>query len=298
MRIAIAGATGLVGRPLTAAARAAGHEVVELSRSQGVDLTTGAGLDLTGVDAVVDVTSSPTQDPAEATGYFTSIAEHLGDAATAAGARRTVVLSIIGIDVAPEPYYRAKLAQERATQQHAPGPAVLRTSQFLDFPRQMLEWNRQGDEVTIPDMLTQPVAVSEVARVLLELAVAEHAPGAVMLRAAQFLDFPRQMLEWNRQGDEVTIPDMLMQPVAVDEVVRVLLELATAQSAPAITELAGPKRERLPDLVARLGSGVTIHTAPVSDEVRDGALLPGPDAIIAGGTFDDYLASYTNSSAV
>ena len=29
-----------------------------------------------------------------------------------------------------------------------------------------------------------------------------------------------------------------------------------------------------------------------------GALLPGPDAIIAGGTFDDYLASYTNSSAV
>jgi len=242
MRIAIAGATGLVGRPLTAAARAAGHEVVELSRSQGVDLTTGAGLDLTGVDAVVDVTSSPTQDPAEATGYFTSIAEHLGDAATAAGARRTVVLSIIGVDVAPEPYYRAKLAQERATQQHAPGPAVLRTSQFLDFPRQMLEWNRQGDEVTIPDMLMQPVAVSEVARVLLELAVAEDAP--------------------------------------------------------AITELAGPRREQLPELVERLGSGVTVHTAPVSDEVRDGALLPGPDAIIAGGTFDDYLASYTNSSAV
>jgi uncharacterized protein YbjT (DUF2867 family) len=242
MRIAIAGATGLVGRPLTAAARDAGHDVVELSRGQGVDLTTGAGLDLTGVEAVVDVTSSPVLDEDEATAYFTSIAEHLGDAATAAGARRTVVLSIIGIDVAPEPYYRAKLAQERATQ--------------------------------------------------------EHAPGAVMLRAAQFLDFPRQMLEWNRQGDEVTIPDMLMQPVAVDEVVRVLLELATAQSAPAITELAGPKRERLPDLVARLGSGVTIHTAAVSDEVRDGALLPGPGAIIAGATFDDYLASYTNSSAV
>jgi uncharacterized protein YbjT (DUF2867 family) len=242
MRIAIAGATGLVGRQLTAAARAAGHDVVELSRSQGVDLTTGAGLDLTGVDAVVDVTSSPNLDEGEATTYFTSIAEHLGDAATAAGARRAVVLSIIGVDVAPEPYYRAKLAQERATQAHAPGPVVLRTSQFLDFPRQMLEWNRQGDEVTIPDMLTQPVAVSEVARVL--------------------------------------------------------LELATAADAPAVVELAGPRRERLPELVGRLGSGVTIHTAPVSDEVRDGALLPGPDAIIAGPDFDDYLASYTNSSAV
>lgn len=241
MRIAIAGATGLVGRPLTAAARAAGHDVVELSRGQGVDLTSDVP-DLAGVEAVVDVTSSPNLDEGEATAYFTAVAEHLGDAATAAGARRAVVLSIIGVDIAPEPYYRAKLAQERATQEHAPGAAILRT--------------------------------------------------------AQFLDFPRQMLEWNRQGDEVTIADMLMQPVAVAEVVRVLLELAVAEDAPPITELAGPRRERLPELVGRLGSGVTIHTAPVSDEVRDGALLPGPDAIIAGPTFDDYLASYTNSSAV
>ena len=38
MRIAIAGATGLVGRELTAAARTAGHDVVELSRATGIEL--------------------------------------------------------------------------------------------------------------------------------------------------------------------------------------------------------------------------------------------------------------------
>ena len=58
MRIAIAGATGLVGRELVAIARAAGHDVVELSRSQGTDLVEGTGIEhtLEGVSTVVDVT--------------------------------------------------------------------------------------------------------------------------------------------------------------------------------------------------------------------------------------------------
>ena len=43
MRIAVAGGTGVVGRHVVEAARGRGHEVVVLARSQGVDLSTGAG---------------------------------------------------------------------------------------------------------------------------------------------------------------------------------------------------------------------------------------------------------------
>src|SRR4051812_17825277 len=116
MRIAIAGSTGLVGSKVLAAATAAGHEVVELARQHGIDLTVADGLaeHLAGVDAVIDVTQGPLDEP-EASEFFTAVARNLGEAASAAGVSRTVVLSIIGVDEMTDyGYYAAKLNQENA----------------------------------------------------------------------------------------------------------------------------------------------------------------------------------------
>ena len=234
MRVAIAGATGLVGRPLVQAFRQADHHVVELSRATGIDLSDGAGLDLTGVDVVIDVTNSPSLEQHEATRFFTSVAENFGRAATAAGVRRTVVLSIIGVDQTPEDgYFVAKLAHEHATQ--------------------------------------------------------EHAPNVRVLRAAQFHDFAGQMLGWMRDGDTAMIPDWPTQPVDLEEVIRVLLEVATREDGAALSELAGPQSERLPDMVARLDPSVAVTAGSASDAIRSGALRPGPDAIIAGDDFGSWL---------
>ncbi|GAA4857075.1 hypothetical protein [Saccharopolyspora cebuensis] len=235
MRIAIAGATGLVGRSLASRARQSGHTVVELSRSSGVDLRSGPVPDLTGVDAVIDVTNSSSMEQHEATTFFTSVAETLGRAATAAGIRRTVVLSIIGVDRTPEDgYFVAKLAHEHA--------------------------------------------------------VSEHAPGVRILRAAQFHDFADQMLGWVRDGSTATIPDWPVQPVDVDEVARLLLELATREEGSELSEVAGPRPERLPDMVARVDPSVAVTDGPVSDAIAGGALLAGPGTTIAGDGFADWLA--------
>ena len=61
MRIAVAGASGLVGSQATNLAHEAGHDVVRLSRSDGIDLTDPRGLvqALADVEAVIDVTRSP-----------------------------------------------------------------------------------------------------------------------------------------------------------------------------------------------------------------------------------------------
>jgi len=249
MRIAIAGATGLVGRELGIAARKAGHDVVELSRATGVDLVAGSDAELdralAGAEVVVDVTNSPTIEQEGATAFFETVAERLGAAATRAGVTRTVLLSIIGVDRTPEDgYFVAKLAHERATRRYAPGVRVL--------------------------------------------------------RAAQFHEFAEQSLGWGRHGSVVTVPDMPMQPVALSEVVRELLELATAAEpvGPAtVVELAGPRREQLAELVARLvrarGERDTVDPAPVSTAMRGGALLPGPGAIVAGPDFAEWLAERT-----
>jgi uncharacterized protein YbjT (DUF2867 family) len=55
MRIAVAGGTGVVGRHLVARAQESGHEAVVVSRSRGVDLVSGEGIDaaLKGVEVVV-----------------------------------------------------------------------------------------------------------------------------------------------------------------------------------------------------------------------------------------------------
>jgi uncharacterized protein YbjT (DUF2867 family) len=209
MRIAVAGSTGLVGRNVVAAAIAAGHEVVGLARENGIDLTSPDGLAerLAGVDAVVDVTASPGIDPAEATEFFTTVARNLGEAATAAGVARTVVLSIIGVDAMPDyGYYQAKLAQEQAVIEHAPGPRILRAAQFLNFPAQMLQWSRQGDVVTLPEMKTQPVAVEEIARVLLALADGTETRTRVELagpKPEDLADLVRQLIA--HRGEQVTV---------------------------------------------------------------------------------------------
>lgn len=242
MIIAIAGSTGLVGRHAVAAALEAGHDVVELAREHGIDLTSPDGLveRLAGTDAIIDVTQSPTLDEAESTAFFTTVAHNLGDAATSAGVSRTVALSIIGVDrMGDYGYYAAKLAQEHA--------------------------------------------------------VADHAPGVRILRAAQFLNFPGQMLDWNRDGDVVSLPAMKTQPVAVTEIARLLVAMADSTEPRTHVELAGPRPEELADLVrqvaAHRGVQVTVRASVQSQAMADGACLPGPDALIAGPDFATWLAT-------
>lgn len=175
-RIAVAGATGLVGAQVVALAGREGHHVVGLSRGLGVDLTDprSLGNSLLGVDAVIDVTRSPSMEEQQAVGFFTTVATHLGAAAWAAGVRRTVVLSIVGADRSQDyGWYVATQAHEETTRAHAPGPRVLRATQFHEFPGQVLDRSLRGGRAEVLDMPTQPVDSAEVARLLVKLATEE-----------------------------------------------------------------------------------------------------------------------------
>ena len=171
MKIAIAGATGRIGAQLTALARKEGHDVVEIARETGFDLLSpDSGLEqaLAGVDTVVDVTACPLDQAAT---FFPTVARNIGSAATAAGVRRSVVLSIVGVDRSPDyDYYVAKLAQENVYREVAQGTVVLRATQFHDFASQMLEWNTQDGVAHIIDVPTQPVDTREIVSLLLDVA--------------------------------------------------------------------------------------------------------------------------------
>lgn len=166
MRIAIIGATGRIGRLAMAAVVRDGHEAVGVSRSLGVDLCTGEGLDraLDGVDAVVDAVNSGAAEPVA---YFTTTTGNLLAAEERAGVRHHVLLSIVNVDrIAGNAHYDGKVAQENLV---TAGPipwSIVRATQFHDFPEMIAERSRTGDTVPLAPLLLQPVAPEDVADTL------------------------------------------------------------------------------------------------------------------------------------
>ena len=172
MRIAVAGGTGHVGRHVVDAVRAAGHEPVVLSRSEGVDLTTGAGLDaaLDGASAVIDVANITSINEAKATSFFETTSRALLDAGKRAGVAHHVTLSIVSMERVAYPYYTAKLAQERVVLESGGPVSVLRATQFHEFAGQVLE-RIPGPIKIVPKARIQPVAAREVGAALVSLAL-------------------------------------------------------------------------------------------------------------------------------
>ena len=247
-KIAVTGATGRVGRHIVDVLEGAGHDVVPISRSNGVDVITKEGLRdaLDGVESVIDAATWPTPEEKPATEFFTTSARNLQTLGERVSVQRIVVVSIIGVERFTGGYSAAKLAHERT-------------------------------------MLAGPIPVS-------------------ILRAAQFHEFVTQIVDWGRQGDVSYVPKMRTQLVAARTVAEALAELATAPEAEPngspMSEIAGPREERLVEkarlLAARDGDPAQIEEVvneadPDHDLYASGALLPGPDAQLAGPTFDEWL---------
>jgi uncharacterized protein YbjT (DUF2867 family) len=191
MRIAVAGGTGLAGRETVAALRRSGHEAVVLARSAGVDLTTGEGLAaaLAGVDAVIDALNTRTTDPERTRAFFAATTTHLLAAERQAGVRHHVVLSIVGLDrIEGSGHYAGKREQERLALSGAVPATVVRATQFFEFAAMVVGWTRRGQEARLPPLLLQPVAVADVAEVLVEVAVGKPRNGILDLAGPETQD--------------------------------------------------------------------------------------------------------------
>jgi uncharacterized protein YbjT (DUF2867 family) len=173
-RMAVAGATGRVGRHVVEVLEERGHDVVPISRSSSVDIITTAGLAdaLAGVDCVIDTATGPSPEEDAAMAFFTTAARNLHEVGRRAGVRRMVVVSIIGCDRFAGGYGAAKVAHEQAMLAGPIPVSILRAAQFHEFVAQLLDWGRQGEVSYVPEMKTQLVAARTVAEALVDLATA------------------------------------------------------------------------------------------------------------------------------
>jgi hypothetical protein len=252
-KIAVAGATGRVGRHVVDLLESGGSDVVPMSRSTGVDVVTGEGLAdaLAGVSTIIDVATQSSPDEEPATAFFTAASRNLQEVGERAGVEQIVVVSIIGIDRFTGGYYRAKVAQEQALLSGPIPVRILRATQFHEYVPEMVEWGRQGEMSYVAPWRTQLVAARTVAQALVDLATDSGS--------------------------------------------------ARGASGPPFPEIAGPREEDLVDaanlLVARRGDDLRIERAsnsadPDSELYETGALLPGPHAVLAGPTFEEWLDSH------
>ncbi|GAA1287666.1 NAD-dependent epimerase/dehydratase family protein [Brachybacterium sp. JB7] len=171
MRIAIAGGTGVIGRHAVRAAQSRGHDVVVLSRSEGVDVFSGTGLEerLRGVDVVVDALNTPLLSRRKAVHFFRTTSRHLLEAGARHGVAHHVVLSIVGIDGIDESYYAGKLAQERTVEASGVPHTIARAAQFHEFAEQISARTSLGPLTIAPRLLARPVAAREVGEHLLHV---------------------------------------------------------------------------------------------------------------------------------
>src|SRR5512133_69237 len=176
MKIVIIGGTGLIGTKLVNNLRQRGHEVLAASPKSGVNTFTGEGLAeaLTGAQVVVDVANAPSWEDKAVMEFFQTAGRNLLAAEKAAGVRHHVALSIVGDDRLPASgYLRAKVAQENLIKASGIPFTIVRSCQFFEFAKGLVQSATEGQTVRLSPALMQPIAADDVAAALTDVAVAE-----------------------------------------------------------------------------------------------------------------------------
>jgi uncharacterized protein YbjT (DUF2867 family) len=182
--ILVTGGTGTLGRQVVPRLRGAGRQVRVLSRARhennGIefvtgDLATGEGIDaaVEGAEVIVHLAGSSKGDEVKA--------ESLVQAASKAGVRHLVYISVVGADRVPVVsgvdramfgYFASKLGAERVVAESGVPWTTLRATQFYDLSFRTASQMARLPVIPVPSGVRfQPVDAAEVAERLAQLAL-------------------------------------------------------------------------------------------------------------------------------
>jgi uncharacterized protein YbjT (DUF2867 family) len=262
MRLLVAGGTGTAGRAVVAEAVARGHEVRVLTRR--------------------DVGRQQAAGTGTAPGGATLVR---GDLMSGSG----LTAALEGVEAVVDASNLATMSRRRAEAFFTTGTAHLVAAAGRAGVRHHVLLSIVGVDGSRLGYYRAKVAQER------RLATAAPAAGVghTVARSTQFHDFALQTLERSAVRRLVVVPSVQVQPVDLREVATHLITLAEAQPVGRAPDLAGPRVERLPDLVRRVarrrGTRAWVVGVPVPVGLRT-ALLPY-GGIRGTGAFDDWLAA-------
>lgn len=182
MKIVVIGGSGLIGSRLVNQLRKQGHEAVAASPSSGVNSVTGEGLSeaLKGASVIVDVSNAPSWEDAAVMKFFETSTRNLLAAEAAAGVGHHVALSVVGSERMLESgYFRAKVAQEDLIKGSSVPYSIVRATQFFEFVKGIADFSTNGNKVSLPHVLIQPMAAEDVASAVGKVALGSPVKGMV-----------------------------------------------------------------------------------------------------------------------
>ena len=123
-----------------------------------------------------------------------------------------------------------------------------------------------------------------------------------IVRATQFFEFVKQIIDYSTEGNIVRMPPALIQPMAADDVASAVARIATNPPVNGTVEIAGPEQFRLDELARRfLAARPDPRQNPrevISDpqgryygiQVSERALIPDNNAQLGETRFEAWLA--------
>jgi uncharacterized protein YbjT (DUF2867 family) len=135
------------------------------------------------------------------------------------------------------------------------------------------------------------------AKVAQEKAIKTAKTPYTIVRATQFFEYIHGIADASTEGNTVRLSDVLMQPVAADDVAETLASAVVAPPRNGTVELAGPERLRLDELARRLLQAEHDHRMVTTDhnagyfgaKVNDQSLVPSGGSLIGNTHFQSWL---------
>jgi uncharacterized protein YbjT (DUF2867 family) len=185
----------MLGRHVTEALTERGHEVRVLSRKSPdhpVDLTTGSGLEaaIEGCDVVVDASNNASRHAADT---LVGGSRRLLAAEAAAGVGHHVCVSIVGCDLVPFGYYRAKVEQEKVVEDGPVPWSIVRATQFHEFAAGLLGIS---PVIPVPGGKVQTVASAEVAVAVADAAECPALGKRLSVAGPEIVEIGALVREW------------------------------------------------------------------------------------------------------
>ncbi|WP_017591852.1 SDR family oxidoreductase [Nocardiopsis potens] len=194
----VTGGTGDLGTPTAAALRTAGHRVRVLSRRTGPGLTTGDLLTGEGVPQALDGADTVVHCATANAGSDITAAANLFAEADRAGVGHLVLISIVGIDRIPLPFYRQRLEIERLLTGSGLPHTIQRATQFHSLIARIFAAQKRLPVLLVPRIPFQPIDVTDVADRLTELASGDPAGRAPDIGGPEVLRAGVLARQWQR----------------------------------------------------------------------------------------------------
>jgi uncharacterized protein YbjT (DUF2867 family) len=136
------------------------------------------------------------------------------------------------------------------------------------------------------------------AKVVQEKAIAESGLPYTIVRATQFHEFAEAIVGSVDTGDNVRVPDALIQPIAADDVAAEVARVAVATPLNGVVNIGGPDKISFADLartvLATQGTDKTVGVDPQATyfgtPVTETSLVAGNGAVLGTVRFADWLA--------